>query len=139
MCNKIRYQTKWLVTPEKSFTYLGFEIDETISWNKQTEILKTSILHSYWQNNFNLLQPFSVLYYIGWFNSLVLHVSKKCMKIFVPHKNVSFFNSQEQTAPVFKTFKILKLHGIIQLNVLKLIYFTSMISYYWKSKIFQSK
>ena len=78
----------FILTPEKTVTYLGTEIEENLSCNRQIEILAKKLSRTnrilsklrYYVSeknfNFNLLQSFPIVYSI-WLYSLVLHITKK--------------------------------------------------------------
>ena len=128
----------FILTPEKTVTYLGIKIDKSLSWNKQTEILakklsRTNCILSKLRYyvlkkafNFDLLQSFSIVYSI-WLYSLVLHVTKKLKKIFVLQKKsmrlLTFSDYREHTSSIFKSLKVVELKDIIQFSVIYLIYF----------------
>ena len=126
-----------LLTLAKSVTYLGIEIDETLSWNNQTEVLakklsRTNGILSKLRYYIPTETLISICYRL--FQSYVLYGStiwcytsqKNIMKIFIFQKRcmrlITFFEFQEHTTPIFKNFKILKLQDIIKFNTLKLIY-----------------
>ena len=77
---------KFILTPEKTVTYLGIEIDENLSWNKQVEILAQKLSRTNGilsKLNYCVFSNRSI-----WLFNLVLHVIKKNIKILVLQKNV---------------------------------------------------
>ena len=124
-----------LLTLAKSVTYLGIEIDETLSWNNQTEVLAKKLSRTNGilsKLRYYILTETLISIYYSLFQSYVLYgstiwcyTSQKNMKIFILQKRcmrlITFSNFQEHTTPI-KNFKILKLQDIIKFNTLKLIY-----------------
>ena len=94
----------FIFTPEKYITYVGIEIYENLSWNRQIEMLANKLSRTngilsklryyvFSKNyNFNLLESFSIFYSI-WLYSLALCVSKKHEEGFCsPEKMDKTFN-----------------------------------------------
>ena len=76
----------FILTPEKTVTYLGIEIDENLSWNKQVEILAQKL-----SGTNGILSKLNYCVFSNrsiWLFNLVLHVIKKNIKILVLQKNV---------------------------------------------------
>ena len=108
-----------LPTLAKSVRYLGIEIDETLSWNKQIEVLakklsRTNGIRS--KLRYYIPTETLILIYCSSFQSHVLYGStiwcytsqKNIMKIFIFQKRcmrlITFSNFQEHTTPIFKNF-----------------------------------
>ena len=94
----------FIFTPEKYITYVGIEIYENLSWNRQIEMLANKLSRTngilsklryyvFSKNyNFNLLESFSIFYSI-WLYSLALRVSNKYEEGFCsPEKMDKTFN-----------------------------------------------
>ena len=126
-----------LLTLAKSVTYqsLDIEIDETLSWNKQIEVLaKKQSRTNGVLSKVRYYVPMETLIsiYCSLFQSYVLYGStiwchtfqKDIMKVFILQKIcmrlINFSELQEHTTPSFKNIKISKLQDMIKINTLKL-------------------
>ena len=140
-----------LITLAKSVTYLGIEIDETLSWNNQIEVLAQKLSRTngmlsklrYYIPTETLISIYyglSQLYVLYDLTIWCYTSQKNIMKIFILPKRcmrlITFSNFQEYIKPIFKNFKILKLQDIIKFNTLKLIYLYYKNQLPLKSKIF---
>ena len=127
----------FILTPEKSITYLSIEIDENLSWNKQIEILAKKLSRTnsillnlrYYVSKKTLTSVYYSLFqlYIVNGSTVWCFMSQKNMKNFVLQKKcmrlLTFSDYHEHTSPIFKSLKVLKLQDIIKFGILKIIYF----------------
>ena len=128
----------FILTLEKTVTYLGIEIDENLSWNKQIETLakKLSRANGILSNlRYYASKKTLISIYYSLFHSNIVYGSpvwsftsqKNMKKIFVLQKKcmrlLTFSDCREHTSPIFKSLKVLKLQHIIKFSILKLIYF----------------
>ena len=108
-----------LLTLTKSVTYLGIEIDKTLSWSNQTEVLAKKLSRTngiLFKLRYYIPTETLISIYYSLFQSYVLYGStiwcytsqKNIMKIFFLQKRcmrlITFSNFQEHTTPIFKNF-----------------------------------
>ena len=128
----------FILTPEKTVTYLGIKIDENLSWNKQIEILAKKLSRTNGilsKLRYYVSKKTLTSIYYSLFQSYIVHGStvwsftsqKNMKKIFVFQKKcmrlLTVSDYREHTSPIFKSLKVLKLQDIIKFSILKLIYF----------------
>ena len=119
-------------------TYLGIEIDETLSWNKHIEILSKKLSRTNGilskLRYFIPLQTLSSVYYalfhshICYGSSVWCYTSKKnTEKIFKLQKKclrlMTFSHYLTHSTPLFNSLKIMKVGDLIKSQILKLTYF----------------